>query len=818
MTSRRLAGAFAVAAALTAGGLLILVSGPFAALVAVGALLAAIGLSAALAIAVVWIWLRRSRPKLDGELRMSGLRDAVWIRRDRRGTPHIGGSSDRDVFFALGIAMAQDRLWQMDLLRRAAHGRLAEIAGAEAVELDAYARTIGLGRIATEEQQLLDDEERELLQGFADGVNRVIDGSARQSLGFEFGVLRYRPEAWSIADTLAIGKALAWLLSSTLEASILEWRVTARLGADLAALLFGPHPAEPAPAVPASASLKLAHLDRRLRDALGVPPGGAGSNVWALSGRHTRSGRPVLANDIHLGLDYSMRFYEAVLAGPQLHVAGLFVPGAPVAVAASNGRIAWGATNTGVAVSDLYLEELSEDGSAARYDGAWVPLRERRETIRVRGAPARELTVRFSGHGPIVSDLVPLAGAGGRALSLRWAGAEAGPAARALLAVARARDWDTFNAACDDWPLPATNLGYADVDGHIGLRTAGALPIRPRKGLLPLEGGDRRCEWKGYVPAAANPRVFDPAEGWIASANNVTAPDDYPFPITWLPEPPYRIRRIRQVLGGQVAHQRPVGIDEMAQLQRDTISVQALDLLPAMLGRLDRSALSGAELEPVRHLEDWNGNVSLESVAASVWEAWYQHWLTALLGERLEPDELALAMEIPRLNPGNVPWTLADRAQLERWCRTGSPEELARRAFREAVATLQRADRRTISDWDWGALHTITWRHPAARSRIVSLLLDRGPYPAPGDAMTVNAAEFRLSRPYAVALLPVGRMLVDLAAPDRPRFASHPGQSAHPLSQHYDDRIAEFLVGEPHVTSLRLRPEDARHSLHLVPG
>ena len=817
MTRGRLAALLAGALAVAVIGGIVVAVAPFAGLAVLGGGITLAGLAAAAAVSTAWAWLARSNPRLDGEVRLSSPSAQVSIRRDRLGTPYIAAETLRDTAFGLGVAMGQDRLWQMDLLRRAAAGRLAEVAGPEAVTVDAYVRTIGLRKSAEAEEPHLGGDERALLDGFAAGVNAVIGGQLG-GVPFEFRLLRYTPEPWTVADSLSIGRAFGWLLSSSLEASVLAWRLTDRLGPDLASMLMGPPPGEP-PAAPGPEVEALAGLDRSLREALGGPATAAGSNVWAVAGRHTRSGQPILANDVHLGNDYSLRFYEARVDGGGLAVSGVFVPGAPLPVAGTNGAIAWGATNTGVAVSDVYVEELSPDGSRIRHGEDWDEVASSVEEIPVRGSAPRRLEIRRTRHGPVISDLVPAAAPReGTALTLRWAGAELPSPASALLGVARATDWAGFNAACDAWTVPAITLGYADVDGHIGLRVAGAVPARPRLGLVPLDGTEPGLEWDGYLPPSTAPRLHDPEAGWLASANDLPAYGDSKAEITWLSEPPYRIRRIREMLSALVERGRTLTDVEMMLLQRDTLSVQALELLPLMTARLDRGALSALEAEAVRHLEDWNGNLTVDSVATSIWEAWYQRWLVRLLGERLEPDEVALALEIPRLNSGHLPWSLADRRELDRWCRTVTPEELVQESFREAVASLARERGADPSDWDWGSLHTGTWAHPAARSRLLAWLLNRGPFAVPGDAMTVNAAEFRLSKPYAAILLPMSRMVVDLGTADRPRFATHPGQSGHPLSPHYDDRLSEFRRGETHISPATLASADTRHTLTILPG
>lgn len=817
-TPGRLASLLGAAVALSVLGVAAIAAAPFAGIAVLGGGLVLASGAAALVIFVGWLSLARSRPRLDGTVEMSGVEGQITIRRDRLGTPHVAARSDRDACFGLGVVMAQDRLWQMDLLRRAASGALAEVAGPSAVELDAYARTIGLRRIAEREVEGLAAGELDLLDAFTAGINAVVGERAGRVPAFEFGLLRYAPEPWSVVDSLAIAKALGWLLSSSLEASLLALSLDRRLGPELTAMLLGPSGGErPAP-LDRGVSDGVAALDRRFRDAVGG--GGGASNVWAIAGRHTRSGRPILANDIHLGVEYTIRLYEARLDAPSLRVTGVFLPGAPFAVAGTNGMVAWGATNTGAAVSDVYVEQLSPDGAAARNGDAWEPLGEIVEQIAIRGAPARRVRIRTTRHGPVVSDLVPTVRAGeGRALALRWIGAESGPPASALLGIMRSSDWESFNRACDGWTVPAITFGYADGDGHIGLRVAGCIPRRTADGLLPLDGSDPRNDWAGHHPASANPRQLDPPAGWVASANNlppVVARDDL-GPITWLPEPPYRFRRIVELIESFIDRGRPVSVEEMGQMQRDTVSLQAVELLPALLARLGDAELSVAETAARRHLEDWNRNVTVESVAASVWESWYQHWLVGLLRHRLDPAEVTLALEIARTNPGNVPWMLADRGDLDRWIGDANANELAQRAFREAVAQLRAQRGSDESEWNWGSLHQTTWAHPAARSRPLTWLFNRGPYPAAGDGITVHATEHRLTDPYATTLMPASRLLVDLGEPERPRFSTHPGQSGHPLSIHFDDRIAEYRRGATHVTPLTLAPADVAHELILRP-
>ncbi|MFN2483849.1 MAG: penicillin acylase family protein [Candidatus Limnocylindria bacterium] len=816
-TRGRLAALLAAAGAVAVAGAGLAASAPLAAVSVVGAAILLFGMLAAGAVGAAWLSLVRSAPLLDGEVAIGGTRAGISIRRDHLGTPHVHASSLRDASLGLGVAMAQDRLWQMDLLRRAASGRVAEVAGADAVKLDVYARTIGFRRSAEREIDALTDEERDLLDGFVTGVNAVIDRSIGRGRAFEFALLRYRPEPWSMLDTLAIAKALGWLLSSSLEVSLLTWRISDRLGREAADRFTGP-PGDAERPTPAPREIAdLASLDDEYRRALGGG-GSRGSNVWAVSGRHTRSGRPLLANDIHLGLEYTTRLYEARVDGGDARMSGVFIPGAPLALGGTNGTIAWGATNTGVAVSDVYLEELSEDGLSTRHDGRWEPVRESVEEIAVRGGATRRVSVRSSRHGPLISDLVPaIAAAGRRAFAVRWAGSEVGPPMTALLGIIRSATWEDFNAACDTWTVPAISFGYADADGHIGLRVAGAIPIRARSGLLPLDGTDAGTGWLGWHPSADNPRELDPTRGWLASANDRPMGAEELRDITWLPEPAYRARRIGGLLAAFVDRGRPVGLDEMAQIQRDTVSLHALELLPAMLARLDRETLSPTEESARRHLEDWNASLSVDSVAASIWEAWYRRWLASLLEDRLDPAAAALALDIPRLNPGGAPWSLADAADHRAWLTESSSEILARASFRDALSELVDRLGRDESGWGWGSLHGITWSHPAARSRLLGWLLNRGPYPAPGDAMTVNAAEFRLADPYATVLAPVSRFLVDLADAEAPRFGTHPGQSADPLSPHYDDRISEFRRGETHVTRGALDGGGRAHHLRLVP-
>src|SRR5688572_6012924 len=564
---------------------------------AIGRSILYILLLASLIAAGGYLWLRRSLPQTEGNVTVSGLAGGVEILRDAYGIPHIFASTIDDAYFALGYVHAQDRLWQMEMNRRIATGRLSEILGPGALESDRFLRTLGLRRVAEANLKHFDAETRRVLDAYSGGVNAFL--AASPVLPPEFWLLRVSPEPWSPADSVGWMKMMAWDLGGNWRAELLRMQLAKALPMARIHEFLPPYPGDP---IPEMADLRQLYAGLE-KQPVGVsflenPELVAGSNAWAVSSARSASGKPLLANDPHLGLNAPPVWYFAQLHAPGLDAIGATLPGVPAILIGRNPRVAWGLTNTVSDVQDLYLEKLD-----ARFT-------QRDEVIKVRGAPDEKLAVRASRHGPVISDVLRAAldaAPRGHAVALAWTAlAEDDLSMQAILRVAHARDWREFNSTLRDLHAPQQNVIYADVDGNIGFVAAGRVPVRKSandlKGRAPAPGWDARYDWAGWVPYEELPRAFNPPAGTIVNANHKVTPPGYPHHIGYEWQPPYRARRIEALLGRE-SH----SLGGFARMQMDVVSLATGELLPLLLKTTPKDELSAGAL---RQLAAWDGSMS----------------------------------------------------------------------------------------------------------------------------------------------------------------------------------------------------------------
>jgi penicillin amidase len=487
-----------------------------------------------------FVLVQRTLPQVDGAVQIDGLRDKVEIIRDKSGVPHIYAQNQDDLYFAQGYVHAQDRLWQLEFNRRVAAGRLSEILGSATVETDTYLRTLGMYRTAQAEVAALDPETKVILEAYAKGINAFV-ASHQDSLPLEFVILGFKPEPWTPADTLGWGKVLAQNLGGNMDMEIWRARAIARLGADRVADLEPGYPAEGPFIVPElggtssltpddayvgwaeagslDAGALLALADRQSavnalliaadwqnigRDVISTE--GIGSNNWVLAGSRTQSGKPLLANDPHLGIQMPSIWYEIHLSGGGIDVIGASFPGAPAVIIGHNQRIAWGVTNVGPDVQDLFIERMNpQNPKQYQFQGQWVDAKVINEEIKVKGAASRQLEILVTRHGPVVT---PILKGVTETLALRWTALDPGTIFRSVRMLNQAKDWNEFRTALSYWDVPSQNFIYADVDGNIGYQTPGRIPIRAKgNGSVPAPGYSGEYEWTGFVPFDELPRV-----------------------------------------------------------------------------------------------------------------------------------------------------------------------------------------------------------------------------------------------------------------------------------------------------------------------
>lgn len=752
--------------------------------------------------------IRRPFPVERGQLRVPGLRASVDVIRDRWGVPHIFAQSTHDLFFAQGYVHAQDRLWHMEFNRRIASGRLSEIFGDATLTEDRFLRTVGLRRAAELDLVSLDPETKAGLTAYAAGVNAFIT-QHRHRLPIEFALLRFQPEPWVPQDTLAFAKLMAWVLGGNWEAEILRAHITSRFG-ERARTLLPPYPGDhpvivPEPAVSDlfKSPAVLALLDRARR----WP--GVGSNNWVLSGARTSTGRPMLANDPHLEAQMPSVWYEMHLSGGGYNIIGSTFPGTPGVVIGHNEHIAWGVTNAGPDVMDLYVERFDpDDPTRYQYRGQWEPAKILREEIKVKGRAEPVLeTVRITRHGPIINNVVDGLNA---FLALRWTALEPSTIATSLLRLGLARNWVEFRDALRWWTVPAQNFVYADRDGNIGYQLPGRIPVRAKgRGLLPVPGWTGEYEWTGEIPFHELPSAFNPTRGYIVTANNRIIPDGYRHFLTSQWDPGFRARRIEAML-----REAPkVGLDEMKRAQTDVTSLPAQITVRALRDvRVD--AEPAASL--LRELQAWDGVLRADSRAAAIYEVFRITLLEEIFRPVLGPDLFKRYLGHADFWQVALLQILQDRTSP--WWGSEGRDGVIGRTLTKAERALTEKLGTDRSQWQWGRLHVMKFVHAIGRVPALGRLFNAAAPPTGGDAFTVNNAGFNPAT-FMQGVVASYRQLIDVDDWDRSLSIHTTGQSGLPFHRHYRDLVPLWAAGQYHpMLFSRARIEqNAGGTLRLTP-
>jgi len=745
---------------------------------------------------------RRAFPQVTGELRVGGLHQPVEVVRDRWGVPHVYARTEHDLFFAQGYVHAQDRLWQMELNRRTAAGRLSEVFGDRTLATDRFLRTLGLRQAAQREWALLSEETRSALRAYAEGVNAFLR-QHRGRLPLEFLLLRVTPEPWTPVDSLGFGKLMAYELGGNWQTELLRADLERVLGPEGAARLL---PGE----LPDAPTVLPEFAGRRAAPGTAAGGGLVGSNNWVLAGRLTDTGKPYLANDPHLRVSFPSVWYTMHLEGGRYRVAGFTFPGVPGVVVGHNAFLAWGVTNANPDVQDLFVERLHpQDPSRYLFRGRWLPVQVRTEEIRVRGRrePVRWV-VRSTHHGPILNGAVE----GLReVVALRWTALLPTTVAEGVLRINRARDWREFREALRFFQVPAQNFVYADRQGNIGYQLPGLIPVRAKgDGTRPVPGWTGEYEWVGWIPYDALPTAFNPARGWIASANNRIVPRDFPYHLGTEWAEGLRAKRIAEVLRSRPRHTR----EDLERLQFDHVSVAARRIAPV----LARVEASGEAVRAVQEdLAAWDGRLAVDSRAAAVYEAFlvraaeelFRPRLGEALWERYARRPFAMAALLH----------LWDRPQ-DPWWGPGGRDRAAARILERAVADLKGRLGRDRSRWTWGALHRVHFAHVLSPVPLLGRWLSVGPLPTPGDGWTVNQAAYSLLQPFAQTVAASMRMVVDLSDFDRSVGVHTTGQSALPGHPHRADLVDLWATGRYHplLWSRQAVDRHATARLQLLPS
>ncbi len=767
-----------------------------------------------------FVTVHRSWPRTDGTIQVSGLQSEVTIIRDSWGISHIYASNPHDLFFVQGYVHAQDRFWQMEFWRRIGSGRLSEVLGESALGQDRFLRTLGWHRTSAQELKRLNAETRAVLEAYAEGVNAYIS-THRGHLGLEFAILgltgvEFEPEPWTPLNTLTWAKVMAWDLSGNMDTELLRAHITARLGTPAVGVLKPPYPDDYPVIVPpplAGATLETVPDAAFETHVLGAGDD-LGSNNWVVAGSRTETGTPFLANDPHLGIQMPSIWYEIGLhcdpLGPDCpyNVVGASFASTPGVIIGHNDHIAWGVTNLGPDVQDLFIERVNpENTNQYEFQGEWLDMEIVREEIQVAGEEEPVVVnVRTTRHGPIINDVVGGTEEdwtfGWQPLALSWTALQPGTLVRSIVLLDRARNWGEFREALSYWDVPSQNFIYADVEGNIGYQAPGRIPIRASgNGSSPVPGWAGEHEWVDYISFDELPRAFNPPEGYIVTANNAVVGPDFPYFLSLDWSPGYRARRIVELIEADPV----LSLTDLQTIQGDSSPIWAEDVLPYLLVLPVTGSGSSNErrlAEALEMLRAWDRQAVQDSAGTVLFEAFRLHLVDLTFGDELGEQLLrrgrptAMVALVDFLADEASPW-FDDVTTLEVETR----DNILLRALEEAVEELTETLGRDMARWRWGDLHTATFKNQSlGQSGIgpIEALFNRGPVSVDGTIATVNNTGYSLSHPYDVVIVSSYRQIIDMDDLARSVSMHTTGQSGHPFHPHYDDMIDPWRNIEYH--------------------
>ncbi len=739
-------------------------------------------------------------PDYNKDFVLYGLKSDVEIIRDEHAIPHVYAENEEDLYRAVGFAMAQDRLWQMDLLRRVTQGRLSEILGKDQVETDLMMRAL---RIQEKSQKILDNSDPQVvaaLEAFSDGVNQYI---AKFPLAPEFKVLGYQPEWWKPVHSINLIGYMSWDLSMGWGTEYYLHQLRTEVPDSMIAELIPDlqkHKTKVFPEFGAnklSAESILLSASQNLKD-LGIEIFN-GSNNWAVAGKKSTTGMPLMANDMHLGLFAPGIWYQMhqVVDG-KVNVTGVAVPGQPFIIAGHNDRIAWGMTNVMVDDLDFYAEKLNEDSTKYWFDGAWKDFDIQHETIKTKEGDSLKVDLKFTHRGPMVNRFkkekeTPL--------SIRWLGNEMSNEIRSVYLLNHAKNWGDFRNACSTFTSVSQNIVYADVDGNIGLQCSAGLPIREGSGIEIYPGDSSKYDWKGLVSFEELPYEFNPERGYVSSANNKTVSDDYPHYISYWFATPSRIDRIREMLEAK----EKLGVEDFKAMHSDVKSKTAERMTLVFLRALQQqSSYSDTEKAALKKFAGWDYQLTRESQAASIFEVLYRKSMLNMVKDNLSP-ELFKGIKGQKVLLENLLMNVLENKDSEWVDNLETPEkesfdDIVVLSFEETVDELSEQLGTDVEQWQWGKIHSFSLNHPLgvvpALNKI--LKLNRGPFEVPGSYHTVCPYSYSFNNLYKATHGASERHIFDTKDWDNSQTIIPTGTSGIPASPFYLDQTEKYIHNQYH--------------------
>lgn len=758
-------------------------------------------------IAVFWAYAyqKSSLPTTNGHLEIKGLTADVEIIRDEWGVPHIMAQNKRDLFMAVGYVMAQDRLFQMDFMRRVARGQLSEILGADYVDTDHFLRLLVSKWPESRVNATLSGKYREAMVAYADGVNAFLE-TKKGSLPWEFKILGYEPKPWRPTDGVYINLLMGWDLQ-TGYTDLLMWELVNKVGLEMADTAIPGYPNDARTIIPsgqynvAALSKTVYPLDALERTIPFLSPGADASNGWAVSGTRTATGFPILCQDPHLGLTAPSIWYEMHIKAEDIDAAGVTFAGTPAVIIGNNKRIAWGCTNVMLDDMDFYIEKINPaNPNQYWYDGQWRDMEILTETIAVKKGDPVTRTIRITAHGPIVNDVRP---GMTDVLSMRWTLNDGLGGTECFMDLNSAQNWEDFRSAVGKFHGPAQNMPYADADGNIGYYTAGRIPIRanPGEGVLPMPGWDGNHEWQGYLPFSQNPHLLNPASGYVVVANNRTAGDEFPHYISRYFVAKYRAERISDVIESK----EKITVADMVALQNDVYSLEAEEITPIILAAFKDAAPADALVaSALEQLKTWDYQTGVDSVGSSIYHAIQIRLLPNLFRDQMGPelydkylgstDSVLKGFAAVMTDPDS-PW----------FDDTGTPDkketrdDIIRRSTAEAMTDLKNALGDDVAKWTWGRIHQHRSGHIVFKDvSVLGRLFNIGPFPIGGSKATVAPAAYQYKKPYQSSHGSSTREIIDFSDPKNNIRVITTGCSGQVGSRYYENQNELWRQGEYH--------------------
>jgi len=743
---------------------------------------------------------KRKLPKIEGELKVAGLIKPVEVIRDTSGVPHIFASNKHDLFFAQGFVQAQDRFWQMELNRRTANGTLSEIFGEIALETDVSSRTFGFSRLGIQDYRDSTVEVKEILQAFTEGVNAFLKGT-NSKLPVEFTLLRYKPEPWRPEDTSALSRLMLWQLSHAWLGEIVKKRIIDAVGAEKAAELEIIYPKDNPCTLPEGIEFNVFEGD--ILKAFKGPflHKSQGSNGWAISKEKSDTNHAYLCNDMHLALMLPGIWYETHLESPDFHVTGVSLPGMPLILVGHNDSIAWGSTLAFTDAEDVFIEKFNPDNpNQYEFRGQWEEAEVIKEEFNVKGKkePIIENII-LTRHGPIISKAI---GYQEKRIAVNSMALKPSKALQGYLQLNLAKNWDDFVSSMKYIDSTQLNMVYADIEDNIGYWVTGRVPIRAKgDGTVPVPGWTGEYEWIGEVPFEEMPHALNPKQGYIITCNHKIISDDYPYYLgkTWMNG--YRAKRFVQL----IQTKEKFGVNDFKAFHRDFMCLPALEFIKHIIEVKDKADSDTAQA--IELLENWDGYLSADSVAGTIYEVSRYFMVRTILEKSLDKDLINSFMGegfSPVLYHANeffghdvvVLLRFLDNSKSSWIVEAGGKEQVVLSSLKKTVEWLKKNMGKKPENWQWGKLHRATFNHALSLQKPLDKVFNRGNIPVGGNTDTLCQTASHSDGHFKVnAWAPSHRQIIDMSNFSNSLIIAPPGQSGHLASPHYDDMIKDWASG-----------------------